>query len=222
MKKGDGERIASGISGFDELCEGGFKQGSVNLISGEAGTGKTTFMLQFIYTGAGVHGEKGVFISLGQETREIREDAGSFGWDIAKLESSDKVRLVAISPKKSLKSIREEIHELISKPGVKRACIDCLELVNSEKEIEVREFVIDLVSCIKKSGVSVLMSHGESEKNNGLMLLKSLADGIIQFYSSGEDEETDRMFKIVKMRQTSHSRGHNLFEVTDKGIIVYE
>lgn len=223
MEKGaELERVASGISGFDELCEGGFAANSTNLITGEAGTGKTTFMLQFLYTGAIVHSERGVFISFGQSVDEISDNANSFEWNLSKLDSS--LKLVYINPRKNLKVIREEIHGLISKPGIKRVCIDCLELIGAEKEIEMLDFILELFASIKKAGISSIISYNSKENASSkeLEMIKSLADGIIQLVPSWGDEENDRALIIVKMRQTAHSRGHNLFEITDKGMIVYE
>jgi len=223
MKKGveDG-RVSSGISGFDELCEGGFAANSTNLVIGESGTGKTTFMLQFLYAGAIVHSEGGIFISFGQNAEEISESADSFGWSLSKAYSNLKV--ASINPQKSLRAIGEEIRGLISESGAKRVCIDCLELVIADKETEMLEFVLELFKSIKKAGVCAIISYNakENSDNRELEVIKSLADGIIQLLPSWSDEETDRALRIVKMRETAHSRGHNLFEITDKGMIVYE
>ena len=223
MKKGDERgRVASGISGFDDLCEGGFIANSTNLITGESGSGKTNFMLQFLYTGASVHSEKGIFISFGQNAEEIDEDSNSFGWNLSKLGSNLKV--VWIDPRKSLKAIRDEIHSAISRSGAKRVCIDCLDLLISSKESEMLEFILELFASIKKVGVVSIISYNSRENadNRELEFIKSLADGVIQLLPCWGDEETDRALRIVKMRQTSHSRAHNLFEITDKGMIVYE
>ncbi len=43
-------RVATGISGLDELMEGALQQGKTYLISGETGTGKTIFCLQYMKT----------------------------------------------------------------------------------------------------------------------------------------------------------------------------
>ncbi|MFH1711059.1 MAG: ATPase domain-containing protein [Nanoarchaeota archaeon] len=223
MKKGAEEsRVASGISGFDELCEGGFVRNSTNLITGESGTGKTTFMIQFLFTGASVHSEKGLFISFGQGADEVNESANSFGWNLSK--SSSSLKVAGINPRKSLKAIREEIHGLISRSGAERVCIDCLDLIIAEKESEMLEFILELFDSIRKAGVSSIISYSSKENSDNLELefIKSLSDGIIQLLPSWGDEETDRAIRIVKMRQTAHSRGHNLFEITDKGMIVYE
>ncbi|MDI6807071.1 MAG: ATPase domain-containing protein, partial [Candidatus Aenigmarchaeota archaeon] len=54
------ERTSTGIPGLDKLIEGGYPKGSVVLVSGGPGTGKTLLGLQFIYQGAKAN-EPGVY-----------------------------------------------------------------------------------------------------------------------------------------------------------------
>ncbi|HIP74098.1 MAG TPA: ATPase, partial [Euryarchaeota archaeon] len=53
-------RVPTGIPGLDNLIQGGFPSGSTILLSGGAGTGKTIFALQYIYSGAALYNEPGV------------------------------------------------------------------------------------------------------------------------------------------------------------------
>jgi KaiC/GvpD/RAD55 family RecA-like ATPase len=46
------KRVKSGIEGLDEVIEGGFPSGSLILLAGEPGTGKTVFSIQFLVKGA--------------------------------------------------------------------------------------------------------------------------------------------------------------------------
>ena len=63
--------IKSGIPGLDELLGGkGFPEGSVTFIVGGPGTGKTTFGLQYLCSGAEV-GEFGVYICLDENLNSI-------------------------------------------------------------------------------------------------------------------------------------------------------
>ena len=57
-------RVRSGIPGLDELIEGGFVESSSVLVSGGAGSGKTIFAMQYIYKGAELYGEPGIYISM--------------------------------------------------------------------------------------------------------------------------------------------------------------
>jgi circadian clock protein KaiC len=45
-------RVPTGIDGLDPLIEGGFPRGSLVLLAGNPGTGKTIFSMQFLYNGA--------------------------------------------------------------------------------------------------------------------------------------------------------------------------
>ena len=53
------DRVKTGVSGFDELVEGGIPKGFNVLITGLPGTGKTIFGLQYLYTGL-KNGENGL------------------------------------------------------------------------------------------------------------------------------------------------------------------
>ena len=76
-------RVPSGIQGLDELIGGGFEKGKTYLVTGETGTGKTIFSLQFLLHGISL-GEPGIYATMDQRPEHIIEDAGSLGWDVEK------------------------------------------------------------------------------------------------------------------------------------------
>ncbi|MBS7648240.1 circadian clock protein KaiC, partial [Candidatus Bathyarchaeota archaeon] len=53
------ERVPSGISGLNEIIGGGFPKGSLIILAGNPGTGKTIFSASFLYHGIIDHGERG-------------------------------------------------------------------------------------------------------------------------------------------------------------------
>ena len=70
------ERIKTGIPGLDEILEGGIPEGNLVLVSGVAGTGKTTLSAQFLYNGAAKFNENGLFVpeQLDADTRRYYFD----------------------------------------------------------------------------------------------------------------------------------------------------
>ena len=52
-------RVPTGIKGFDQLVEGGFKKNSINLLVGGPGSGKTLFAMAFLYYGIIKYNEQG-------------------------------------------------------------------------------------------------------------------------------------------------------------------
>lgn len=75
------ERVPTGISGLDQLLEGGFPKGRSILVTGEPGTGKTIFSLRFLVEGL-ARGEKGIYVTADEGALDILQQAASLGWDL--------------------------------------------------------------------------------------------------------------------------------------------
>ncbi len=78
---------------MDKLTQGGFVKGSSVLVSGETGTGKTIFCLQYLWEGL-KNDESGVYITLEETVEEIKKDALVFGWDFEKYEKEGKFKII--------------------------------------------------------------------------------------------------------------------------------
>src|SRR4026208_1507919 len=75
------ERVPTGITGLDPLIEGGLPKGRSILVTGEPGTGKTIFALQFLVAGLN-RGEKGIYVTADESPMDVLEQAASLGWDL--------------------------------------------------------------------------------------------------------------------------------------------
>lgn len=73
--------MPTGIPGFDSLIEGGLPKGRSILVTGEPGTGKTIFSLQFLFEGLS-RGERGIYVAADEEPMDILEQAASLGWNL--------------------------------------------------------------------------------------------------------------------------------------------
>ena len=101
-KEGNSIKCQTGISGFDPLCDGGLIRGSSNVIMGGPGTGKTTFLLQFLYQGYKDFGENGMYVSFEPDRADLIETGKLFGWDLDKLDKDGKIIIYKCSPKSSV------------------------------------------------------------------------------------------------------------------------
>ena len=75
------ERVPTGIVGLDPMLEGGFPKGRSILVTGDPGTGKSIFALQFLYEGL-KRGEKVIFVTADETPMDIIEQAASMDWDM--------------------------------------------------------------------------------------------------------------------------------------------
>ena len=86
------ERIQTGISGLDDILNGGLPQGHLYLVEGNPGTGKTTLALQFLLEGVR-RGENVIYVTLSESRKELEQVARSHGWSAASLQIYEMVPL---------------------------------------------------------------------------------------------------------------------------------
>lgn len=231
-RKGDTIRCPTGVPGFDNLCEGGFYRDSINAILGGPGSGKSTFLLQFLYNGVVEYNENGLYVSFEPFVEDIYADGMNYGWDLQSLDSEGKCRFIKVSPKITLRALRQEIMKIISQHDIRRVCIDPISVLamSLKSEGDIREVIFDLTSLLKRMNVTVLIADETNEGSAENMSLgdgdertqsiKFLCDGLVNLYSSGLGGETDRAIRITKMRRTPHVRGPVAFKITSKGLVV--
>ncbi len=126
----DKKRLATGIAGFDPLIEGGFLAGKSYLITGEPGTGKTIFCVQFILKGL-LEGEKAVYVAVDEKPSDILEEAASLGWDLLTYIEQKNLLILDASPL------------FTARMGA-----------GKEKEVDVQKTVGDLASYVKRMGAT--------------------------------------------------------------------
>ncbi|MCP4764516.1 MAG: AAA family ATPase, partial [archaeon] len=115
------DRVKTGISGLDDLIEGGFPRNSITLVAGSSGTGKTTMCLQYLYNGVIKYNEPGMYIGLGENVERIKASAMRFGMDLEKLADKDDL-IFADIPALEINDIKAIIDSI--NPKYKRLVID--------------------------------------------------------------------------------------------------
>lgn len=196
-------RILSGVAGLDNLLGGGFEIGSSVLLSGDCGTGKTVFALQFANTGAS-NGEPTLYVSFEESAEDVRRDFESIGIDIRKLEEKGLVRLLLLNPlipKASERLIEENVNAI----KAKRVVIDSLTAfcVRFEKPQDVRGAVFELVSKLKGLGVTSLLTSQAGNLDDGVS--DFIADCVINVAYESFGTNFVRTISIRKMRRSGHS-----------------
>jgi KaiC domain protein len=223
------ERVRFGIDGLDRLLSGGLIKGSIAVLIGTYGTGKTTFALQFIWEGL-KSGEHIIYISLEEREDRIYTYMEQKGWDIAPYRNKG-LNVIRLDPSDfnlSINSIKNEIPMLTRQLEAKRVVIDPISLFEDlfDSDAERRQEIFRFVDSLREQGCTILFTtetaraDAFSSRHN---LIEYLADTVIllRYVRANDFSDVHLALEVVKMRLSSHSREIKPYEILPGQIIVY-
>jgi circadian clock protein KaiC len=227
------DRCPTGIVGFDKLCGGGFVRNSDNLIVGGPGSGKSTFLLQFLWNGSTQFNENGLYCSFEPDIVETLNDGMASGWNFSKLSEEGRILFMRFAPQTSIDELKKELTRMISKNGIRRVCFDPISVLalNLSDHGKIRQTIFELSSLMKRLKVTTVFadeslegdinwtSGGEWTKTD---ILRFLSDSVTVFYENGIAGVGDRAVRITKMRRTSHERKPVGMTIGDQGVEIKE
>ena len=227
------DRCPTGVVGFDKLCNGGFVRNSDNLIVGGPGSGKSTFLLQFLWNGATQFNENGLYCSFEPDIVETLNDGMAHGWDFSKLSNEGKIKFMRFSPQTGIDELTKELTSIIAQNHVRRICFDPISVLalNLSDEGKIRETIFELSSLMKRFKVTTVFVDESLEGEMGMArdgewtktdILRFLSDSVSVFYESGVAGVGDRAVRIAKMRRTAHERKAVGMKIGDGGVEVLE
>ena len=224
------DRLDIGIDGLDDMILGGVPRRSLMVAVGSAGTGKTTFGLQFLNHGL-ENGESAVYITLEESYERILDTAGEKGWDFEGYVDEDRLAVVDIDPiemANSLDSIQNDLPGLIEEFGADRLVLDSVSLLEMmyESAPKRRSQVFGFTRALKNAGITTLLTSEASEDNpytSRFGIVEYLADAVfvLQYVRESDFRETRLAIEIQKIRDANHSRATKPYELTESGISVY-
>ena len=220
------QRLSSGITGLDALCEGGFLQRSVTLVSGSAGIGKSTLGLQFIAEGA-KRGEPGLYVSLEEGSAQILKSAAGVGLPLSDAVAKGLCEVLYLSRGEFRTShFLTLLADKIQAGKIRRLVLDGVSHIVTDGNFpeDLRQLLFALVTRFKALDVTTLLTfeagsmyatgsvtdHGFSPVADNIVLLRYIR-------SSGEDRPS---LTVVKTRGSKHDRGTYYFSITKGGLEV--
>jgi KaiC domain protein len=223
-------RVKTGISGLDEMLQGGLPENHIVLVMGSFGTGKTTLGLQFLVEGLR-QAEPCIFISLEEDKDSIMKNATTFGWDLTPALEAKKLGIFKLEPsdaKTTIMRIKSELPKFIKSFGAKRVVLDSVSLLNMmfSDENERRSNLFNLCQLLRTTGATSVLTaevKDDNPRSSRDGLAEYTADGVLLLQSDENKEggEVQLTIRIMKMRRTAHSRRVKPYSITDKGIVVH-
>ncbi len=222
---GDGPiRAKLGISTLDTILGEGIPWGSSILISGVAGTGKTTLSLEFLYRGAKEFKEKGIFFSFEETPDRLITSAHGMGWDLGELIDSGLLEIVFV-PQTDILVERDLLmmKERIKKMEAKRVAIDSVSVfvhkITSPQSV--REKVFQLATLVQASqaiGFFATDIHYGNNQISRFGVEETVVDGVILLTATENGYLRERFLEIYKLRNTAHKSGRQKMNINHGGI----
>jgi len=223
------EQISSGIPEIDKLLHGGIERGTVTIVSGPTGVGKTTLSTQFMKEAAG-RGERSV-IYLFEENRETflaRSRAVNIPVD-QMLEKGtlqvNEVEALERSPQEFARMVRDEVEgedaDIVMIDGIAG-----YRLTLRGEEEQMLQQMHALGRYLKNSGVTGVFidetRNVTGEFHATMENISYLADNIVFLRHLEVDGELRKAIGVLKKRTSDFERTIREFKITEHGISVGE
>jgi len=223
--KTSAEILSYGLTSLDRnFDKKGFYRGSSTLITGPAGTSKTTLAGYFAASSC-KRKEPTLFFSFEESPDQLIRNMLSVGINFKQF-IKDKFLFIHAS-RPSLQGLEMHLlvlHKLIRQLNPKTVIIDPISsLVTVGNTSEVRAMLVRLMDLLKISQINALftsLTHQKSSEYNDLTVdaVSSLADTWIRVANEDRGTKRIRTLDIVKSRGMGHSNRVTEFTITDKGV----
>jgi circadian clock protein KaiC len=219
------EIVSTGIAGLDAMLRsGGLYRGSSILLSGIAGTGKTTVGTHFV-DAACRRGERCLFFALEEGAEEICRNVRSVGLDLQRWVDAGLLRFEASRP--SLYGLEMHLARMgrdLQQFAPSAVVVDPISAFRGPA-VEVHAALLRMVDLLKSRGITALFTSlgtALSLHDTTDHALSSLMDSWIRLMDVEVGGERNRLLYVIKARGLSHSNQVREYRLTDTGIELIE
>ena len=223
------EPISSGVPEVDELLNGGLDRGTVTVISGPTGVGKTTTGTQFMKEAAD-RGERSVVYLFEESEATFMQRSEAIHIPVSEMRDRgtlfvEEVEPLQVSPQEFAQKVRNQVEQ----EGAEIVMIDGIagyKLGLQGNEDELKTHLHALNRYLKNMGVTVILVDevsnitGEFQATN--VGISYLADNILFLRHLELRGEMRKVIGVLKMRTSEFERTLREFEITEQGITVGE
>lgn len=215
------EFVSTGIEGLDEMFSGkGYFKGSSILVTGNAGTGKSSVAAQF--ADASCHrGEKCIYIAFEESPKQIMRNMKSIGINLEQWVDKGLLKFHATRPSLyGLELHLVTIYKLVNDFQPETVIIDPISnLITVGNQTEVKSMLMRLIDFLKNKQITALSTSlsliGQVEADVGV---SSIMDTWIDLKATEVNGERNRTIDIIKSRGMKHSNQLREFILTGNGI----
>jgi circadian clock protein KaiC len=215
------------IKGLDAMLGGGLDRGSVTLVVGTPGGGKTLFGLAFLAAGVEA-GEPGLMLGYHERPETLADKGDGVGLPIRSGIDGGMIHFDWRPPAELLADEEiERLLDLIEKHRIKRVVVDALEDIRQAVIPRSRELVVlaSLANLLREKEVTTVVMH-DLQRIVGVSFdmpmaeLSALMDNVLHLRAVEQKGEMSRLIAVLKVRARMHDHALREFHITSKGMSV--
>ncbi len=217
------ERISTGIAELDSMFDGGgYLRGSSVLISGTAGTGKTSLGAHFA-EGACERGERCLYFSFEESPKQLLRNMQSIGINLGRSLESGKLKIYSSRPTRfGLEMHLVTLQRLVREFNPTVVVVDPISnFLAAGTTIDAHSMLVRLIDLLKARGITTVLTnltHKRDSPDEATSGISSIIDAWIWLEDFTEDDERRTSLAIVKARGLRHSRKIRNYKITSDGV----
>jgi circadian clock protein KaiC len=217
------ERIPSGTAGLDEMLGGrGFYRGSSILVSGTAGSGKSSIAATLVEATCR-RGERALYFAFEESPAQIQRNMRSIGLDLARCVRSGRLRFHSVRPSAyGFETHLTELHRAVREFRPAVVVLDPITNLGSlGSDLEVQSMLTRLIDYLKSEGITALytaLTESSIHAERSDVGVSSLMDSWILLRNLESDGERNRGLYVLKSRGMAHSNQIREFKLSNRGI----
>jgi circadian clock protein KaiC len=217
------ERVSTGVARLDAMLGGaGVYRGSSVLISGTAGTGKTSLAAHFADATCR-RGERCLYLTFEEPESQLVRNMQSIGLDLRPWLKKDLLRFHATRPTAlGLEMHLATIHKLVNEFAPRAVVVDPITtFINAGTTAEAEAMLVRLIDFFKAQQITALftsLTHGATAQEQSQLAVSSLIDTWLLLRDIELGGERNRGMYVLKSRGMAHSNQIREFHLTDRGV----
>lgn len=215
-------RVTSGNEVLDEMLHGGLLAGSLVLVSGPTGSGKSLLATQFV--AGGTSEDRVLYHSFEESQQQITRNAHEWGIDFE--EMADHGRLLILADPPEAMPLEDHLHRIkatVDTFNPTRVAIDSLTALERISTVaSFRAYVLGLAFYLKRRGITGFLTAAAADGGSPLTLtdlhVSTITDTILVLQYVAVESRLSRGINVLKMRGSDHDKALREYRITDQGL----
>ena len=217
------ERVSTGLPALDDMLGGkGYYRASTVLMSGTAGTGKTTLAAHFV-DAACARGEKCLYFLFEESPQQMIRNMRAAGINLQRWHDKGLLKFHADRPNRhGLETHLLEMHQAVEMFDPDIVVMDPItNLMSVGTQTDVRAMLTRVIDFLKTRGITALftsLATSASSLEATEAIISSLMDTWILVAINEEERKRNRWLYVLKSRGMPHSNDVRAFDIGDGGV----